>query len=107
MDRAFMGDYCRQLGEELCIPMCFLWFEGDFEGEILKDNTNTNLIVWIRLCGFWGCLETRSVVLVDLYRGDDVGFCSFGVCGFGSVYGAGASVFPEGDGSKVDMVPVP
>ncbi len=38
MDWAFMRDYCRQLGEELGVPMYFSWLEGGFEGEMLKDN---------------------------------------------------------------------
>ena len=38
MDWAFMRDYCRQLGQELGIPMFFSWLEGGFEGEMLKEN---------------------------------------------------------------------
>ncbi|MBC8951283.1 phosphohydrolase [Xenorhabdus sp. TS4] len=41
MDWTFMRDYCRRLGEQLGIPMYFLWLEGGFEGEMLKENTST------------------------------------------------------------------
>nr|ALG87245.1 hypothetical protein [uncultured bacterium]ALG87419.1 hypothetical protein [uncultured bacterium]ALG87771.1 hypothetical protein [uncultured bacterium] len=39
-------------------------------------------------------MAERPVVLIDLCRGGNVGFCFFGVFGVGHIYGAGASVFP-------------